>query len=467
MKTNHKKLGSVLLAASLLALSGCKVGEDYKTPQLDVPSNWLFSDNEPEKKLPADEWWKNFSDPVLEELIEKARAQNLDLADAKARVKEARALANGADANLLPEVDVGASSNRGSRNGNGNNSRTYNVGFDASWEADIFGGNRRAAEAADYDVEAAKADEDDVTLTLVSEVTRNYLEYRLAQAQLDLAKQSLDSQGRTVNITEARYKEGVEGQLELSRARSQLNTTKAQVPVYENAVGAAQYRIEFLLGQNPGTLKGKLAEKKDIPVIDGLVATDTPLAVISRRPDVRVAERQLASSTALTGAAISDMYPKLTLSAVLGLESSSAGHLFRASSKVWSVGGDILMPLIDFGRVQSNIDASKARQEEAFINYKRVVQAALQDVETSMLAYAKESERNESLADAAKDSHRAVEISQAQYKEGIISQLDVLTAQQTMYDADQALATSSAAVSEDLVALYKALGYGLPKTGSE
>ena len=449
MKTIFKK--RILLLAGLL-LAACKVGPDYQLPSIDLPESWMGNKEYKDAKAESAEWWKNFNDPVLNELIEKAKTQNLSLKEAKARVAEARALAQGADAELFPQVNVGGGVTKSD-----GGKKLFQAGFDALWEADIFGGNRRIAEAAGADHEAAEADHDDVMLSLEAEVVRNYVELRLYQRQLELAKQTLETQGNTVRITDARYKEGVEGRLEVVRAGAQLNSTKAQVPLYESAVGASSYRLEFLLGEKPGSLKEKLVAGKDIPLSDPIKATSTPLEVIARRPDVKAAERRLASATALQGAAIADMYPKLSISAVLGLESGSAGKLFRSSSKVWSVGGNLLMPLFDFGRVRSNIDASDARQEQAMAQYESAVLAALGDVETAMLAYAKESERRENLQEAADDSKKAVEISQLQYKEGIISQLDVLQAQQTMYNAQTALAESTAAVSYNLIALNKAL----------
>lgn len=462
MKTNFKKLGvTCALSCMVLMLSGCKVGPDYRMPEFALPESWIGTKETPKlQNVQAEksEWWKNFKDPVLDELVEKAKAQNLSLKEAKARVAEARALAHGADAELFPQINVGAGVTKRSKNGaTGGNTKLFEAGFDAIWEADIFGGNRRVAESAQAEYEAAEAEYNDVMLSLIAEVARNYVQYRLYQQQLALAKQTLETQNGTARITEARYKEGVEGKLEVVRAGAQLNLTKAQVPLYENLTGASAYRLEFLLGGKPGSLEKQLAETNKIPISDPLKATSTPLAVMSRRPDVKLAERKLASATALQGAAIADMYPKLSLSAVLGLENGSADRLFRSSSKVWSVGGNLLMPLFDFGRIRSRIDASDARQEQAMVQYESVVLAALGDVETAMLAYAKESERTEMLTEAAANSKKAVEISQLQYKEGIISQLDVLQAQQTMYEAENALAESNAAVAYNLIALNKAL----------
>lgn len=457
MMTNFKKY--TLLVTTSLSLISCAVGEDYSKPLIPLPESWVESSNKvTAESKDQSNWWKNFGDAELDNLIEKAKAQNLDLAEAKERVKEARAIESGADANLLPQVNIGATADRSRNNG-----RSYEAGFDASWEVDIFGGNRRIAEATEYQTEAAVADADDVELSLLSEVARTYVELRLNERQLELAKQTLETQSNTARITEARYNEGVEGRLEVSRANSQAESIKAQVPLYESLAGASRYKLEFLLGQQPGSLKDEITPNKTIPLMDGLVATDIPVNVIARRPDIRTAERSLASATALTGSAIADMYPKLNLSAILGLENSSASDLFRSSSRVWSVGGSLLAPLFDFGRIQSNIDATESRQEQAFINYKRTTLAALQEVETAMLAYAKESERLESLTEAANSSRKAVEISQLQYKEGIISQLDVLEAQSTMYNAEAAQVQSTATVSYNLIALYKALGYGLPK----
>ena len=466
MKTICKTPKFILSCTCVIfALSGCTVGPDYEKPKIDVSKNWSETNINKTKvedvasKEKSVEWWKEFKDPLLNKLITKAKSQNLTLKEAKARVREARALSHGADAELFPKIDVVGGVTKGDKAtaAGGGTTKLFDAGFDAVWEADIFGGNRRSAEAADANFEAVQADYDDVMLSLVAEVARNYVEVRLYQQQLALAKNTAEIQADTARISEARYKQGVEGKLEIVRANAQLSSTKAQIPLYENLIGASTYQLDFLLGEQPGALKKQLAEEKEIPLIAPEIALNEPVKVIANRPDLKVAEHNLAAATALQGVAIADLYPKLSLSAALGFESGSSNNLFRSSNRVWSIGGSVLAPLFDFGRIRANIDAADARQEQAMAQYQAAVLFVLKDVETSLLNYAKETERHEALLDAAANSKKAVEISQLQYKEGVISQLDVLQAQQTMYDADTALAQSTANVSYALIALCKAL----------
>lgn len=452
-----------------LFLAACAVGPDYKLPDIPLPVQW-FGGNETSEAL-ADapkpqpiKWWENFNDPALNAILEQSFAKSLDIREAEARLREVRAAERLANASLLPQIDGFASAERRRSSGSGGSIRSgginnlYEAGFDASWEIDIFGGTRREAEAAEAQTAAAERDVEAARLSFAAEVARNYLQYRLNQTQMSLAEKNAIAQGETARITEARFREGVEGNLELSRAQAQLASTRAQIPLYAAESDASLYRLEFLAAELPGSLKEQLGKATDIPFATPAVALDTPLDVIRRRPDVQAAERRLAAATALQGAAFADFFPRLTLSGLLGFESGRAGDLLRASSKVWSGGGSILLPLLDFGRIRANVNIADARQEQAYVQYERTLRAALQEVETAISAYLNEAARREELLQSRNANATALDISRKQYREGIISQLDVLDAQRSLYSAENALADSTAAVGVNLVRLYKALG---------
>ncbi len=455
MKLNSSQNIALTCLCLVLTTSACNKTK-YDAANVKVPEKWREQvqtpalDNVQQNNV---QWWKNFNDPVLDDLVEKALAGGLDMIEAEARVREARALAYGAGAELLPQGNAKVGATRGS-----NSADLYEAGFDASWEIDIFGGNRDLYRARSAEAEATKEERDAVALTLVSEVARNYIELRLYQGRLRLAKKTLETQNSTALITQARYNEGIESDLELSRINSQLSTVRAQVPMLENLLGASVYRLEFLLGLTPGSLNHIAEAESNLPLIDPAIATDTPIATISRRPDVRAAEQRLLASGYIYDAAISSIFPKITLSSVLGFENNTASGLINSSNKVWSLGGAALMPLLDFGRIHAGIKATDAAQEQAFIQYRRAVLLALKETETAVLAYSKEWQRLEALTDAATASKKAIEISQTQYREGIISQLDVLQAQSTLFSAQTELLESLASVSYNLIALYKSLG---------
>ncbi len=456
-----------------LFLTACALGEEYKLPDFGLPDAFIIGEEVAPEPAPepviAIKWWEKFGDPVLNALAAQALASGLDAREAQARLREAQAQERAAIASLLPAVDLTASAERARSSANGRRSTVqqsggsgginnlYQAGASAFWDIDIFGG-RRALEAADAAMEAVQASRDDALLALASEVARNYVELRLYQAQGALARDNADTQSETARITSARYREGVEGSLQVSRAQAQLSSTQAQVPLYARLSGASQYRLEFLLSQNPGSLEETLKESKGIPFADAEIVLDAPVNVIARRPDVRAAERNLASFTALKGVALADYFPRLSISGLLGFESATTNNLLLSGSRVWSAGGSVILPLIDFGRIRANVDVADARAEQAVIQYERAVRSAVQEVESAALAYTQEVLRRSELLDAVGANEKAVSIARLQYKEGILSQLDVLEAQRTLYEAEVALAQSTADASYNFIALYRALG---------
>ncbi len=475
--------------AALVALwlGGCAVGPDYQAPHFSLPDFWRASpaQDKEKKEETADKasWWRDFNDPVLDALMAKALAQNLDLRSAAARLREARAYEGGSRANLLPTINGSASYERSgnARNrisglntassGTAINTRNnitdlYQAGFDASWEIDLFGRLRRRLESSRANREAAEADTEAMRLSVAAEVARVYLDYRLNATQRGLAEQTAEAQTTTARITEARYRQGVESRLELSRATAQLETTRSEIPRYDALAGADAYRLDLLLGENPGSTQTLLTKAAEIPFLTPALALEPPLAVIQQRPDLRAAERRLASATALHGAAIADMYPTISLSGAFGYANRAAGNLLRASNETWSLGPNLLVPLIDFGKLRAQIDIADAQQEQAMLAYESTVRTALQEVETSALAYLRELDRHDRLQHAMEANEKAMQVAQAQYREGILSQLDVLDAQRSLYASQLDLAQSTANVSTQLVALYKALGRTPPPEGS-
>jgi len=460
----------VLLPAVLILfiLTGCAVGPDYAPPKKPVPETWhaqskysLARDHSNKKEL-AD-WWSILDDSELTSLIESAIAENPGLKEARARIREARARRGISEAARFPTIDAGglARWSRGSEEtGSGQNRELYTAGFDAAWELDVFGGKKRAVEAAGADLQASEEDLRDVLVSLLAEVALNYVEVRSFQTRLSLAEATLDAQEETYNITRWRNQAGLTTQLDVEQAKYSLEQTRAQIPSLQISLEQAKNRLAVLTGQHPGSLADALAERKAIPVTPLEVAVGVPADVLRRRPDVRRAERQLAAQTARTGVATADLYPKFSLTGSIGFESLSLGSLFSHTSRTQGIGPTISWPLFDAGAIRSNIEVQTALQQQALIRYEAAVLKALADVENALVAYGKEQNRRQSLTEATKAARRAVELAQNQYSSGLIEFDTVLIAQRSLLSLQDQLAISEAGITSNLIALYKSLGGG-------
>jgi NodT family efflux transporter outer membrane factor (OMF) lipoprotein len=434
-----------------------------KAPVPDAPASWQQqSDNVTTRDVPPGQWWVYFQDASLDQLIDKGLRQNTDHRLALARIREARSLAQYAGRQLYPNVSAVASADRARTSGNLGSARAgtenvFSAGFDASWELDLFGRLRQQGIAANAEERAIIAESQAISLSLIAEISQQYTLYRQFENQAALANQNTVAQEGVLKVTEARYQQGVEGNLEVMRARTLLETTRAQIPFYENQAQTAAYQIDYLLGDKPGANKATLGDDKKIPVISQDIFMDVPLKIIQNRPDIMAAQQRVIEATALKRSTIAELYPDVSLSAALGLASGTLGSLAEGSSRTWSTGAGLLAPLFDFGRIRANINASKAREEQAEITFEQTVLAALRDIETAASSYIKAKERYTTLDKAASSSYQAVDIARKQYKEGILSQLDVLQAEQSAYEADISRAQAAAELTQDFIALCKAL----------
>lgn len=442
-----------------LLLAGCAVGPNYEAPRWrDMPAQWLgLSDAVTVAEAPVGnlQWWEAFGDPVLNQLVTQAIERNHDLRIAAARVAEARASRLAANAGLLPVVSGDASFSRGTNNAANSPQTSSLAAFNASWELDVFGGGRRAAEAARASVGAAEASQAFVRVSLLAEVARQYLAVRALQSQAALTVKNLDLQRETERIVDAQANEGVVSTFDLARARAQRATTEAQVPMIEQQRNAAMNALAVLVGSQPGEIAGALATSSaTVPVATPRVVVAAPATVLASRPDVRVAERNLATATANQGVALSNWFPRLNLLGLFGLADSSVG----GSNEVWSVGGAVTLPLIDFGRVRAMVRTADARQQAALAAYEQSVLAALADVETALGGYVNAQRALVQLREAADNTREAARLADLRYREGLSSLLDVLTAQAQQLQAESQLANGEAAVGQAMANLYAALG---------
>ena len=469
-----------------LLLPGCAVGPDFLAPHREVPPAWqgLATSTPSQQSVPTSgrvqlvEWWKSFRDPTLTSLVERAIHANLDLRQAQARIRQARAARGVAGAGLWPTVDVSAIYRRsfsgGSRgisgasggsifipSGDGQEVRDlFQAGLDAAWELDLFGGVRRQIEAADADLQAAVDDGRDLWVSLAAEVGTNYIDLRGLQQQIVTARDNLEAQRHTAEISRKRHEAGFASALDVANAKAQEATTRSQIPVVESAAQAAIHSLSLLLGREPAALARELSAEAPIPVTPPEVPVGLPSDLLRRRPDIRRAERQLHAATARIGVATADLFPRFSLSGSFGLSGNTAGSLTDWANRFWGVGPTVSWPVFDAGRIRANIEVQKALQEETLLAYQQTVLTALKDVETALVAYAKEQEHRQSLSEAVTQNRKAVDLARTLYVAGRRDFLSVLDAQRSLYVSEDALVRSTQAVASGLIALYKALGGG-------
>ncbi len=476
-----------------LTVAGCaSVGPNYVRPDVAAPAHWNDASvsNSNGKRLDGKalaQWWSTLNDSELTSLIDRAIQRNTDLRKARARVREARARRGISKADLFPSITASGSAQRthngaqtgitgglglfsagnSGQAGTASESDLYSVGFDASWELDLFGGKRRAVEASQGDLEASEEDLRDVLVSLIGEVASNYVDLRSSQTRLSIAEANRDAQQETYQIVQWRFDAGLTTALDVEQARYNLEQTASQIPTLQTSVEKDKNRIAVLLGLNPGSLEEELTERRTVPVAALDVAVGIPADVMRNRPDVRRAERQLAAETARVGVQIAELYPKLTLSGSTGLESLSLSNLFNASSKVYSYGPSFTWKIFNAGSIRQNIEAQSAVQEQALIQYEASILSALEEVNNALSTYSKEQVRRQSLADASQAAQHAVDLAQSQYSSGLIDFQVVLDAQRSLLSFQDLLAQSEAAVTSDLISLYKALGGGWTSLASD
>ena len=515
---------SVATASSLMAFTGCMIGPDYKAPEVKLNASFTESKAPPTTQAssianasatPPVEWWTTFRDSELESLIQRAAKQNLNLRQAGSRVRQARAQRGVTGSDLFPRLngDGGYQRAHGSNNvsipigsfgGSGGGSKSgaaagkskltlpnqitpaineaahpggpqspfgsggfpgvntdlYEAGFDSTWEIDVFGGSRRAVEAAIDDIQAAQEDHRDVLLSMFAEVARNYVELRGLQQQLIIAEQNLDAQRQTLGLTKSRFEAGFVTNLDVTRQATQVANTAAALPALDEQIRMHIHTLSVLLAEDPSALLDELNKPGQIPAVPPEVPIGLPSDLIRRRPDVRRAERRLAAATARIGQAEADLLPKFSLTAALGFDASRAKNIADWSSRYWSLSPGVSWPIFDAGRIRFNIEVTNEQQAQASDEYQQTVLNALKDVEDSLVLYRDQQLRHQALAQAANAAHQSVQLANQQYEQGISDFITVLDAERDEFGAQDSLAQSQRAISTDLISLYKALGGG-------
>jgi NodT family efflux transporter outer membrane factor (OMF) lipoprotein len=469
MKLQRSERHLAVAAAATLFLASCRLGPDHEPPQLELPAAW----SQPVGAGLAAEagvtttWWSQLEDETLTVLVERALASNLDLAVATSRLEQARALRGVAAGERLPTLDArGAYEHRRESENTPFGSFSpktdiFSGGFDAAWELDVFGRVRRSIEAADADLAAAEEDRNALAVSVAAETALAYVELRSAQRRVEIALENVDLQEQTVALVRSRQEAGLVSERDVAQAATNVETTRSRVPTLEADVSAAQRRLAVLLGVVPGAddaLLARLAESAPVPSprVDAVIGV--PADLLRRRPDVRAAERRLAGEVARIGVAEANRYPSFSLAGTLGLASDGLSNLFESESGVAAIGPSVRWSLFDGGRLRQRVVYQEARAEEAQLTWERSVLLAVEESENAMTRFVREQSRRESLARAAVQADRAVELAQTQYREGLSDFQAVLDSQRIVAALEDDLAVSDAAVSANLIALHKALG---------
>ena len=477
LRAGIDRLLLVPLATGLLA--SCAAGPDYKPQsagQLGVPEQWSVTAAAQAEDITR--WWRNFDDPVLTQLVEQAAAANLDLEQALARLRQARESLVISRAALFPSLSGSGSAGRSealrgggtaitlpdgtvTQTGGGGRS-SLALGLDASYQLDLFGGNRRAVEASRAQFESSGFDYATTLLTVESEVARNYVLARAYQAQLANARASLAIQDENLQIAEWRVLAGLVSSVDQEQARASRAQTAAGIPQIEQQYNAAVSRISVLTGQAPGGVKPLLESVRPIPRGPGQVGAGIPANVLRQRPDVRAAERQLAATTAQIGVAKAQLLPQLTISGSLDTNASGFGSLFDTITG--GLFGGISQAIFNAGRLGAQVRSSRAAADGAFAAYKSSVLVALEDIENAVIALRSAEERERQFAIAFDASNNSALLARAQYRSGLTDFTTLNTQESALISARNGLVQARSARATALIALYDALGGGWDPT---
>ncbi|HET6431669.1 efflux transporter outer membrane subunit [Dyella sp.] len=465
---NHLIRWSALAGALLLA--GCiSVGPDYHRPaEKPVALQGVDTAQQSNTQFQA-AWWKQFNDPTLDTLIIRAAKNSPDLQIAVARLKASRALLGTAQSQQWPDIETQASYTRSRQQQPGFSDRrstftSYQAGFDASWELDLFGGVRRSVEAARADSEAGEAALQDAQVSLFAEVARYYFDLRGTQLRQDVATRDIANQQAALKLIASRAEIGTGSDQDVASARARLAAVQAQLPLLATRISADQFHLAVLLGERPGALDVDLSAQSFTP-IDVTLPIGHADDVLARRPDVRVAERELAAASARIGVAKADWFPHVSLGGFVGFLTGRSNDFGSPATRAWSIAPSISWSGLNVQRVRSGVKASEARADEARANYQRTVLRALEDVDNALVGFNQQRERVQHLVEQAHQSERAATLAKVRYDAGATDYLELLDAQRTQLAAEDQLAEAETGINLQAIALYKALGGGWQACG--
>lgn len=403
------------------------------------------------------EWWQSFHDPILNNLIEMALVGNKDIQTAKARVEQARAARSLASAELTPEINAtgGASRSNQSTFTSISPFNTAQGYLQASWELDVFGQNQYRLQQAEAILQSEEANNQAVIVSLLAEVASTYFDLINYKSQMQIIEESLKGQRNTLGMVRSLRRESMATELDLQRSGAQVSTTEAQLPDVRHAYNTAINRLNILTGEPPGTIDAMFISTRVMHPLTQTLLINAPADIIANRPDVRVAERQFASRIAAQNVAKAEIFPKISLSALFGIQ----GNGF-VNYNPFSLGANAVQPLLDFGRIESQIDTANALQKQALYNYQKTVLEALEDMENALSSYLNETSKNKSLKDAVEKNQKSLQLVKQQFKEGYSDILNVETVERNLLQSQAELARTNAKLRKDMVAIYTAAGGG-------
>jgi multidrug efflux system outer membrane protein len=484
---------AAVLALSASILIGCKVGPNFVPPHEPVPDRYAGARNEsgvtaaPQPSSdagPESFWWREFHDADLNRLVEQAVAGNLDLKAAYLRIVEARIQVQSARAQGLPSLSASASYTReqlglagilkskGFMTGPADSTtqqliaglerpvNLYQLGFDASWELDLFGKVRRSVEAADARSAGAVESRNDLMVSLEAEVAQSYFQLRASQMLRRIALDIIAAQRQIVDLTANRHLHGLAGEADVDSARAQLANLESQLPTYEQAIATSKHALAVLSGQAPESLDAEFGESGELPALPTMIPVGLPSTLARRRPDIRNSETALHAATAEIGVSVAALFPEVSLTGTYGVRNIGTRYLFDWESKFYTFGPSVSIPIFRGGALVANVRLSRAQAAEAALAYRKTVLNALQEVEDGLTALHDDSLRTASLQETVAADQQALDVDLDAYRHGLISYISVLTVQLQFVQARQQLAQGLLAQSTDLVKLYKALGGG-------
>ncbi len=459
-----------LALLSAMLLGACTtVGPDFKPPQVPWLAGWsggsvetLAADRLSTRGGQTQEWWRNFNDPVLVELVAEAQRASPSVRIAGMRIIEARAQLGIAGSTLYPQIQQATSAAIGAgewrSGGSDTTSLALNAGFGISWEIDFWGKFKRAIESADAGYFASVAQYDDVQVLMAAQVAGFYCSIRTVEVRLLIARENAVLQKRSLDITELLFRRGNDTELDVQQAKAQYQGTLARIPELERILRQTQNALSTLLGRAPGPLPEMAPGENVIPQAGLAVIVDVPADLLRRRPDVRAAEMQLAAQSALIGVSVADLYPSISLFGSVGISAVSLGGSSRALTL--GIGPSLVWNVFDHGRLTNQVLLQDARFQQLYAQYQDAVLRAAREVDDAAVGFAKTGEEVALLVEGVKAARRSLDLATIQYREGLTDFQRVLDSQQTLFSQQERLVISRGDVSQNLIALYKGMGGG-------
>jgi NodT family efflux transporter outer membrane factor (OMF) lipoprotein len=444
------------------------VGPNYKEPKVIMPDKFAEEITSDATITSLKKWWETFNDPNLNNIINKAIAKNYDLSLALERIEQTRAYYRIKKADLFPEIDATAAAIRLGFSQNTiitslmpvNSCNLFQIGFDTIWEVDIFGKLRREKEAAFYEIQAYQENMRDVYITVISDAAKYYVDICALQNIIDLTTKKIEYQKNILSLTQSKKASGLDSKINVNEQIDNLKEEEEKLLYYSTILKQIIYKLAVILGEKPESKEFDPSEFKTIPIAENMIKVGLPSSLLRNRPDIRKAERQLAMATAKVGAAIAEFFPSFSLTGNSALQTSQLSNLIKSKSFTWALGSIMKWPIITFGRIRANVDVKKSEERQALIIYENTILKALEDVESSLVAYFNEQEK---LKDIQKEVNVILEntfLKNDKYLKGINNYIDLLEQEKYLIEKIIKEKESQRTLCYNLIALYKALGGG-------